>query len=69
MEIHLWAGLAKSYYKAKQYKNMKVSDWGWIGKKWTRTVADPGGPPLFLDQTEAWRAKKFFFETVPPLLT
>ena len=26
-------------------------------------------PPLFLDQTEAWRAKNSFFETVPPLLT
>ena len=23
MEIHLWAGLAKSYYKAKQYKNVR----------------------------------------------
>ena len=23
-------------------------------------------PPLFLDQTEAWRAKNSFFETVPP---
>ena len=37
------------------------------------TVADPGvgpgGPgfPLFLDQTEAPRAKKNFVETAPPL--
>ena len=33
------------------------------------TVADPGeesGPPLFLDQTEARRAEKNFFETRPP---
>ena len=36
-------------------------------------VADPGGvargtrlPPLFLDQTEARRAEKFFLETAPP---
>ena len=30
---------------------------------------EPGGPapsPIFLDQTEAQRAKKFFFESVPP---
>ena len=38
-------------------------------------VADPGGvargtrlPPLFLDQTEARRAEKFFLETAPPSL-
>ena len=31
-----------------------------------KSVADPGeGPPLFLFQTEAWRAEKFF-ETAPP---
>ena len=33
-------------------------------------VADPGEgpcpPPLFLDQTEAWRARKNFLETPPP---
>ena len=30
----------------------------------------PGGsaPPVFLDQTEAQRAKKIFFESVPPPL-
>lgn len=31
----------------------------------------PGGPappPIFLDQTEAQRAKIFFFETSPPLM-
>ena len=39
------------------------------------TVADPGEgpgggpvPPLFLDQTEAQRAEKNFFQTVPPYL-
>ena len=26
-------------------------------------------PPLFLDQTEAWRAEKFFFWDRAPLLT
>ena len=27
---------------------------------------EPAPPPLlFLDQTEAWRAEKFFFETTP----
>ena len=31
------------------------------------TVADPGGPPLFLDQTEARRAEKRFFGDPPPL--
>ena len=36
------------------------------------TVADPGegqggpGPPLLLDQTEAKRPEKFFWETAPP---
>ena len=38
-------------------------------------VMDPGEgpgtpappPPIFLDQTEAQRAKKIFFETAPPL--
>ena len=35
------------------------------------TAADPGEgpggrPPLFLDQTEARRAEKMFFETAPP---
>ena len=25
-----------------------------------------GGPPLFVDQTEAQRAKKLFLETAPP---
>ena len=36
------------------------------------TVADPGeepgwpGSPLFLDQNEARRAEKIFFETAPP---
>ena len=35
-------------------------------------MVDPGEglegpePPLFLDQTEAQRAEKFFFETAPP---
>ena len=36
------------------------------------TLADPGrGPssPLFLDQTEAWRAEKIFWDTGPPLLS
>lgn len=28
----------------------------------------PGAPPLFLDQTEAQRAKKIFWETAPPFL-
>ena len=32
--------------------------------------AGPGGggalPPLFLDQTEARRGEKYFFETAPP---
>ena len=52
----------------------------WYQFKWLHIpVADPGeGPrgaapdPLFLDQTEAWRAEKVFFETgpsfSPPLL-
>lgn len=31
------------------------------------TVADPG-TPLFLDQNEAWRAEKFFWETPPSYL-
>ena len=26
----------------------------------------PAPPPIFLDQTEAQRAKNFFFETAPP---
>ena len=33
------------------------------------SVADPGegpGPPLFSDQTDAWRAERNFFETAPP---
>ena len=30
------------------------------------TVADSGGPPLFLDQTEARRAEKRFFGDPPP---
>ena len=45
----------------------------WYQFKWLHIpVADPGeGPrgaapdPLFLDQTEAWRAEKVFFETGP----
>ena len=28
-----------------------------------------GGPPLFVDQTEAQRAKKLFLETAPPPLS
>ena len=34
------------------------------------TVANPGegpSPPLFLDQTENWRAEKIFVDTGPPL--
>ena len=41
-----------------------------------KAVADPGGgtwgtqppPQVFLAQTEAWRAKKIFFDTAPPPL-
>lgn len=28
-----------------------------------------GGLPLCLDQTEAWKAEKIFFETAPPLIS
>ena len=38
----------------------------------TATVEDPGGPappPLFLNQAEARRAQKNFFETAPPLIS
>ena len=30
------------------------------------TGGSRGGLPLCLDQTEAWRVEKFFFETAPP---
>ena len=33
-----------------------------------RPVPPPSFPPLFLDQNEAQRAKKIFFETRPPPL-
>ena len=38
--------------------------------KWRIQGRGPGGPapPLFLDQTEARRAEKFFWETGPPSL-
>ena len=29
------------------------------------SVADPPGPPLFLDQTEALRVEKYFLDTTP----
>ena len=29
---------------------------------------EPGSPPLFLDQTEAWMAEKNFLKTTPPPL-
>ena len=51
----------------------------WLPKPWrglylNLAVSDPGegpkgpGPPLFLDQTEAWRAEKFFLRPTPPFL-
>ena len=30
------------------------------------SVADPPGPPLFLDQTEAQRVEEYFLDTTTP---
>ena len=37
-------------------------------EQWRIQGRGPGGRPLFLDQTEAWRPEKSFFETAPPFL-
>ena len=59
MEIHLWAGLlAKSYYKAKQYKNVRrcLTD-GWPPPP----LSEGLDPPLPKDNDSSVLA---FFETV-----
>ena len=39
------------------------------GQWWIQGRAPGGPPPLLLDQTEAWRAEKHFFETAAPFVS
>ena len=58
MEIHLWAGLAKSYYKAKQYKNVRTC----LTDEWPPPPPSEGlDPPLPKDNDSSVLA---FFETL-----
>ena len=37
-----------------------------VNKQWRILRREPTPPPLFLDQAEARREEKIFFETTPP---